>query len=129
MKSPLQVAYQHARKSSVKVIGEKNVYDYAPGTKREFPLIIIGTGQELTKFNKTAAYGIIIQELMVYSNNFRNRGTLDSIATKLKEELLKEHDLNNYSLYVNNINSVYRVDDSTKTPLPYIRITIEFRYN
>lgn len=128
MKSPLQEAYQFVRSASIKIMGRNNVHEYAKKNYKEFPLAIIGSGQEVTSFNKSSGQGIVIQDISIYSDNFRNRGTLDSLATDLKNELIKTNNLENYTVFINNISSVYRVDESTKTPLPCINLTVEFRY-
>lgn len=107
----------------------KNVYDYIPGPKTEYPFVFVGAQHSRDKPNKSSIFCDVDQEIHFYQNNMKKRGDMTGMMTKLIYELRKIKYTKNYNIRIKDSTQRVIFDTSTDTPLLHGVLYITFSTN
>ena len=107
-----------------------SVYIFKPD-KVPYPFIHIGETLGFDEEdNKTKIRGRVIQTIDIWHNELLELGTVNSIATAIKNELRQIRRTQNFQWTIApyGLNTISLIDNSTNVRLRRYRIDVEFRY-
>ena len=95
-----------------------DVYDgFLPPENTPYPFVYLGNSQQTDEENKSAVFGSVHQQIHVWHNNPKQRGTVSAMLLDIKTVLRKIGHTANFAWTVRNINQNILADNTTKTPL------------
>ena len=108
-------------------------YDVYEGKNPEegtpYPYIMLGDNQQDDTATKTAILGLVNQQIHVWSNNQRARGTHSSIMAHIKEMCRKIERTPHFRWHVMSVNSRTITDTTTSEALLHGIIDIVFHFS
>lgn len=124
--SPQDEIYREVFRSSHS-LGYKT-YDFLPAKDASYPFVYIGEQWDADVATKSVIYGIVTQRIHIY-HDYKKRGDLAVMLSKIKQELRKLNKTKSFYLSVVRINSQMLPDNSTAQSLLHGIIEVEIKFN
>ncbi len=128
LKSPQQEIFTLCRQVAIEVVGEKNTYDYLPGTEAAYPFVFIGEQFSIDTYSKTAVFGKVTQSIHIYHNDNKRRGTTSKIINDILAKMRTKERTRSFYIDIKEVNIKMLTDNTTGTPLLHgvLDLTIHF---
>lgn len=124
-KSPQQQIFDAVYKAS-QGLGY-DTYDYLPASSAILPFVFIGEQFDQDRHAKDIVYGDVQQTIHIY-HDYKKRRELTDMMNRLKVELRKLKNTENFYVKSKSINSQTVLDDSTSDTLLHGIVEVEFNF-